>query len=968
MILLKLDITITRGAPPNADIIFASTDRNGTPGELNRYVLGSLDRPIESMPNQEDLRLGYAVQAIGSTTLVYIVTVDGNSVQRNLEKNLTMALNSLDLYTAQSLWIPLMGTGAGGLGVVQSLRAILDALENNNEKFSFGTSITISAPPGLSKSEFDALQLTYQLRIGSGGDAYIADRNARIAEDSSTLEVTPEYRYSSDVIAVIQLASKLAKHRRSPSVQISTSLLLFSITSTELRLRWDRLVDPTPARHFSTALRSLAGPKYDQAWRDYFTPSSAYLNNQDADSPVPLKFTLNVLRLLKYAHEKSTAVGRAAITLTDLLDAVFSLRDGGFYYQLSQMDVTFSDLVSDYQRRVIENATDSTAERTIRGYLVHDRATSEDRMDFDKYALGIADFLRSSDTVGPISISIQAPWGAGKSSLMQQVREVLDPASGRGKERGHATTRMIFDFLNKKKPATPRGTSEVRLESEAPTESAARIAAADARLTQWTIWFNAWKYESSEQVWAGLVDAIVSQVSDRLNPVERELFLLRLNLARIDDTEVRKKIYDKLTTYGWAGARWLLAVAAVVPAVLMWLVDARPAQASMATLAGVGIALTLWLKKTWKKVLDEPASFSLAQYIRVPEYGKSAGIIHHIHEDLQRIISILPKSRTVDSNLAVTLPLVIFVDDLDRCSPNKVASIVEGINTFLAGDQREFMFVIGMDPQIVAAALEHAHKDLRNQLPRYEQQAPLGWRFMDKFVQLAFTIPPRRSDTIEHFVSSLTKSARTAEEAPVENQSDSPPPLRVAADSISSQIDSSGVEMARQLQTAISKTVTNESQDVHDVMSGIIKQFHCSPREIKRILNFVRFVLLLRVGRIAQGSPVPTLALYQRWIILCIRWPEMVRWLQWGSGPMPGPAHEHGLESLTAHRLWELERASFAPGNEIQKWAQAAATELGLPVAEVSWLTDPDLHRFFVNEIQQPQDKRLSHGASIGFY
>jgi len=50
---------------------------------------------------------------------------------------------------------------------------------------------------------------------------------------------------------------------------------------------------------------------------------------------------------------------------------------------------------------------------------------------------------------------------------------------------------------------------------------------------RWTVWFNAWKYETSEQLWAGLVDAIVTQITDRLRPDQRELFLLRLNLARL---------------------------------------------------------------------------------------------------------------------------------------------------------------------------------------------------------------------------------------------------------------------------------------------------------------------------------------------------------------------------------------------------------------------------------------------------
>jgi hypothetical protein len=33
-----------------------------------------------------------------------------------------------------------------------------------------------------------------------------------------------------------------------------------------------------------------------------------------------------------------------------------------------------------------------------------------------------------------------------------------------------------------------------------------------------TVWFNAWKYENTNQVWAGLGEAIIEQISGRLPP------------------------------------------------------------------------------------------------------------------------------------------------------------------------------------------------------------------------------------------------------------------------------------------------------------------------------------------------------------------------------------------------------------------------------------------------------------------
>jgi hypothetical protein len=59
-----------------------------------------------------------------------------------------------------------------------------------------------------------------------------------------------------------------------------------------------------------------------------------------------------------------------------------------------------------------------------------------------------------------------------------------------------------------------------------------------------TVWFNAWKYQSSEQVWAGLAHCIINHVTVRMTPRQRELFWLKLNSRRIDINAVRRKIYE----------------------------------------------------------------------------------------------------------------------------------------------------------------------------------------------------------------------------------------------------------------------------------------------------------------------------------------------------------------------------------------------------------------------------------------
>ena len=61
---------------------------------------------------------------------------------------------------------------------------------------------------------------------------------------------------------------------------------------------------------------------------------------------------------------------------------------------------------------------------------------------------------------------------------------------------------------------------------------------------------------------------------------------------------------------------------------------------------------------------------------------------------------------------------MIFVDDLDRCSPAKVGEVIEAINLFLAGEYPNCAFVIGIDAEVVAASMEVVHEDDHREVGR----------------------------------------------------------------------------------------------------------------------------------------------------------------------------------------------------------------------------------------------------------
>jgi KAP family P-loop domain len=291
-----------------------------------------------------------------------------------------------------------------------------------------------------------------------------------------------------------------------------------------------------------------------------------------------------------------------------------------------------------------------------------------------------------------------------------------------------------------------------------------------------TVWFNPWMYQSGEQIWAGFAYEIITQVTRRLPLGDRERFWLKLNLARFDREVVRRRAYrlllERLVPVVLAGAAVaVLALAALIlarlaPQLASSLHRAAAAVFSVGALGvlGGGIVQSIRFARQSASVafgglVNEPAI--LAQGARKettglfsgavvdPDYQSRTGFLHLVNTDMRRVLDIFATP---------SRPLVVFVDDLDRCSPGAVVQVIEAINLFLAGEFRNCIFVLAMEPDVVAADIEVAYQDQMarlNNRPAAHGWDTLGWRFLDKIVQLPLSLPPVDNQLRTTFVRGL---------------------------------------------------------------------------------------------------------------------------------------------------------------------------------------------------------------------
>jgi hypothetical protein len=369
--------------------------------------------------------------------------------------------------------------------------------------------------------------------------------------------------------------------------------------------------------------------------------------------------------------------------------------------------------------------------------VTSDAWTSRDDLESELYADAIATFIGDGRTRAPLTIGIKAPWGGGKTSLMKMIQRRLDPAADPGSPGADASAPThpaenhlkVFKFLRDTWGRTQEQAA-AELEPDHPIKPGTP-ASGPERIT---VWFNAWKYQSSEQLWAGLAHAIVSQLERRMSPLQRERFWASLQVRRIHPGALRRLIYRALVT---RLLPWALVI--VVGGVIAAAGQVIPG-AALGGFAAFGAIL-----RSLGFLREDVAAISPA-LVSDPGYEGKLGFLHLVDADMKRILDL--------ANATPEHPLVVFVDDLDRCSYGTVAQVIEALNVFLAGDFESCIFVIGMEPDLVAAQIHVAYERLFDKLGK-PRSGDLGWRFLEKMVQLPVALPPPSPASVDRYLDSI---------------------------------------------------------------------------------------------------------------------------------------------------------------------------------------------------------------------
>lgn len=498
--------------------------------------------------------------------------------------------------------------------------------------------------------------------------------------------------------------------------------------------------------------------------------------------------------------------------------------------------------------------------------LLSDVPTSEDHLDREVYAASLASFLMHPETAPPITIGLYGRWGTGKSSFFELLRRKLIRSgviSQLGSVAGYWCS-WISAPATRWRQGRRGPVDELVIEGSnwapvGPWEFPWSVAERLAQRRIVTVSFNAWQYDDARQTWAGLASTIGQRLEKALPAGRRQW--MRLKYAW------RTNRSDLLLNFGLPVL--LLVIAAVV--LLPWLTPARvtelapegtananPLQGLLKSVLPAGSLLLLLWAVGWRLVeLLKPVSERVAGYLKRTDYRADMGYQHKVIDDLKFLLDELAAARP-------GCRVLVYIDDLDRCSDEKIVEILRASILILADCKLFVMF--GMDTEMIQRAIVAHYEKMK--VPLADPQA-FAESYLRKIVQIALylpeTLPERRFSLVESMFSDAARQAyrERGEGNAGRTQSTAGPGVGALP------YDLSSIRRLVRVETV---------EDTADELAALAEFKDYLPdnaRELKRFVNTHRFlkILLSASGSSWSGGKQQALV---KWLLFCTNWPDRV--------------------------------------------------------------------------------------------
>jgi hypothetical protein len=323
----------------------------------------------------------------------------------------------------------------------------------------------------------------------------------------------------------------------------------------------------------------------------------------------------------------------------------------------------------------------------------------EDTLGFYAYANALAGIISDAGTDTPLTIAINAAWGAGKTSLARITEaKLLDP--------------VVFP-----------------------------------RRQNVTCWFNAWMHDDAPNLGTAFAAKVARDI-DKYRPLWRKIVSPLPAAFYSPQERWRRRVIMAL------GCLVVVALAALAPQIRTFLHELVSGSKLTTQLDGdlsakwasaAVLVVAIFTAARWVFAAAQAA----AQFVDDPQAEAAKGSMQSVHDQLAGLIKQATRRRRllIRRDLADSR-LIIIVDDLERCRPPRAVDVCEIANQLLSVEGVVTVLLGDMQAIAASAAMKYLPNGLEdNQGGAAAATTPLtspfayGRAYLEKIIQIQFSLP-----------------------------------------------------------------------------------------------------------------------------------------------------------------------------------------------------------------------------------
>ncbi|XP_075771508.1 NTPase KAP family P-loop domain-containing protein 1 [Pelodiscus sinensis] len=468
-------------------------------------------------------------------------------------------------------------------------------------------------------------------------------------------------------------------------------------------------------------------------------------------------------------------------------------------------------------------------------------------------------------TSTPVTIGFYCPFGSRFHSLLDRITAYMLEESLRREEEERRKSHQ--------KPRRPKGWGYVLLlwylTFYQPVITEVHLRRENIQFI--FIRFSAWQYAGSDKLWAGLVTTLCHSIRTHFGALPLSFYHVMGKRPIFASGFCQEEwLLNKRTCLVLGGLIFVLLVGLSLLLVALLVPGVKDSSALTAigsattTLSGSGILMTVF---SVAKNIVVSQKQRIERMTDSQKFSSHLGFMSEVKKEIEMLTSFVYYMEIYQRR---RLRIVLEITSLDMCYPERVVGVLNAINTLLSDTHAPFIFILVVDPSIIASCLE--------QTSCMKGMADNGYLFLNRTVTLPFSIPEMgtksklqqlqdavqsREDLMYKIITrNVERGVRSVKGKTIQLvEMESPGELD------QSQIDAQAV-----------RYIHEAFYSLHDAADCLHKYIPDSIIQMRRIVNTVPITIRLLLQQNVMRHTMSARAV-AAWVVLANQWPCRLSWV-----------------------------------------------------------------------------------------